>query len=692
MSSRDYFPHVDGLRAVAVLSVLLFHLGVAGFGGGFVGVDVFLVISGFLITGLIVKELEETGRLSLRGFYFRRVRRIMPAFIVTLAGTSLLMSLILSPTHLERFGASLLWASLGISNIHFWLQADYFDTASKLKPLLHTWSLGVEEQFYLFWPMGLALCYRLGLKRVLALVMLVVGGVSLWINGPFSDGHMYLGGERFPQFTALFKDGRATIFFLLPFRIYEFVLGAILVWSARVWRPSRVLADGLFVLGAALIAYAVVYFNEHMLFPSYAGLIPCGGASLLILSGQVSRFSGLLTNRTMVLVGLMSYSLYLVHWPLTVAWDYLFSGIGTGATVVLISVSFVLAWVSWRYVERPFRRPEFWVQHRLAIAGGFVGVLLILLAGWSMKSSGGWRFRVPENVAHIEYQGASSDFCRDFYAGRGYPYYGRINGDRPADIVLMGDSHVRHYAEGVVKEFAEPRGLCVYLTGNSCFHLPGFTRTTAGENWSFMAPWSLDQSLREIRSAPTPPLVVLSHSWLWQLTIAAHMDEQGRALPGDLTEQDIIEGILKLKEELGEAPLLVIGQVPTTCGVDIYDVFTRPWPVQPWLTDLDQHMSTTSAVQYVEFNRKLKTAAEQSGQFYFIDPMDYLCRDGDCRNLDDEQRLIYSDTTHFSRSGSRFLVRMLLPEIERVYALRFATPGKHLSPATVRVKDAGDGS
>ena len=687
--TRNYIPHVDGLRAIAVLSVMLFHFGVAGFGGGFVGVDVFLVISGFLITGLIVQELEETGRLSFRGFYYRRVRRIMPAFLVTLAGTALLMALILSPTHLERFGASLLWASFGCSNIHFWLQADYFDTASQLKPLLHTWSLGVEEQFYLFWPMGLALCYRMGLKRLLLFIMLTVGGLSLWLNGPFSDGQMYLGADKFPQLTALFKDGQATIFFLLPFRVYEFALGAILVWSMRVWQPGRTLSDGLFVLGFALIGYAVVEFDEHMLFPSYAGLVPCGGAALLILSGQNSRLSWLLTNRVMVLVGLISYSLYLVHWPLAVAWHYLFSEISGVASMGLMAISFVLAWASWKYVERPLRKPEFWIQHRRIIASGAAGALLLLWVGWSMKSTGGWRFRVPANVACIEYKGASSDFCRDFYAGRGYPTYARINGDRPADVVLMGDSHVRHYTEGLVKEFAEPRNLCIYLAGNSCLHLPGFIRSTAGEDWKFIAKFSLEQSLREVRAAPTPPLVILSHAWLWQLSIAGRLDEKGEVVPGALTEDDLVEGILRLKDQLGNTPLLVIGQVPTTCGVDIYDAFTRPWPVQPWLTDVNAMMTTTAAVQYIEFNRRVRNAAEKSGRFYFIDPMDYLCRDGQCRNLDEEHRLMYSDTTHLSRSGSRFLVRQMLPEIERIYARRFTGLDAHGVPDTTPMGEDG---
>lgn len=176
---RAYLPHVDGLRALAVLSVLMFHLHVPGFKGGYVGVDIFLVISGFLITRLLVQELRLTGKISLPQFYWRRIRRIMPAMVVTLAITALAMTLFMSPMHLEQFGGSLLAACAGISNFFFWLEADYFDSASSFKPLLHTWSLGVEEQFYLFWPLFLALAYRLGVRRWLPWLILIIGGVSL---------------------------------------------------------------------------------------------------------------------------------------------------------------------------------------------------------------------------------------------------------------------------------------------------------------------------------------------------------------------------------------------------------------------------------------------------------------------------------------------------------------------------------
>src|SRR5690554_4393619 len=172
---KQYYAHVDGLRALAVLSVILFHLDFALVGGGYVGVDIFLVISGFLITLLLRKEVQETGTLHLGEFYIRRVKRILPALVVVLAVSFLFSTLIFSPNYLQTTAGSILSALFGLSNFYFWFEADYFDTSTKLKPFLHTWSLGVEEQFYLFWSLALFTIYKLKAhKVVLPLVIMAI--------------------------------------------------------------------------------------------------------------------------------------------------------------------------------------------------------------------------------------------------------------------------------------------------------------------------------------------------------------------------------------------------------------------------------------------------------------------------------------------------------------------------------------
>ncbi|MEZ6037797.1 MAG: acyltransferase [Planctomycetota bacterium] len=229
-ANTEYLPHVDGLRAVAVLVVLLFHLGVPGFGGGFVGVDVFLVISGFLITRLIADEIRVEGRFRFGRFYLRRVRRLAPALLVTVAATALASVLLHSPGRLVRTGEEMVAAILSVSNLYFWVEADYFGVSAESRALLHTWSLSVEEQFYLLWPATLLVLWRLGVRGGLRNAVLGIGVASLLLN--------LLCGEGIPGAEALglpeaASDGKPTLFYLTPFRGFEFAVGGVLALLAR---------------------------------------------------------------------------------------------------------------------------------------------------------------------------------------------------------------------------------------------------------------------------------------------------------------------------------------------------------------------------------------------------------------------------------------------------------------------------
>src|SRR5690554_5515757 len=188
---KQYYAHVDGLRALAVLSVILFHLDFALIGGGYVGVDIFLVISGFLITLLLRKEVRATGTLRLGEFYIRRIKRILPALLVVLAASFLFSALIFSPNYLQTIAGSIFSALFGLSNLYFWFEADYFDTSTKLKPFLHTWSLGVEEQFYLFWSLSLFIIYRLKVSKIIFPFIVLAILFSLFLNYKLADGHSW---------------------------------------------------------------------------------------------------------------------------------------------------------------------------------------------------------------------------------------------------------------------------------------------------------------------------------------------------------------------------------------------------------------------------------------------------------------------------------------------------------------------
>jgi peptidoglycan/LPS O-acetylase OafA/YrhL len=281
----DYRPEIDGLRAIAVAGVLLCHFRAGWFSGGYAGVDVFFVISGYLITGQIIRDLER-GSFSFRGFYVRRTRRIFPALFVMLAASMVAAMILFSPERLQAFSVSLIAAALSVSNILFWSQQGYFDVSASLKPLLHTWSLGVEEQFYLLWPLALFLLSRSRVTFTRA--MLYLFAASLGAN------YAYQGQT-------------SSIFFLLPFRIFEFSIGGLVTRIESAWRTRLRPTELGTAAGVTLILTAYMVFDDTSGFPSFPALLPCFGAALIILCGANAVSESILANRLALYLGRRSY-------------------------------------------------------------------------------------------------------------------------------------------------------------------------------------------------------------------------------------------------------------------------------------------------------------------------------------------------------------------------------------------------
>jgi len=295
----QYRAEIDGLRALAVLPVILFHAGFEWFSGGFVGVDVFFVISGYLITTIIISEMAE-GKFSIVNFYERRARRILPALFFVMAACLPFAWLWLTPADLKDFGQSLVAASAFSSNILFWIEGGYFATASELKPLIHTWSLAVEEQYYILFPIFLMLTWRLGIKWILILlstVFFISLGIAQW------------GAYNSPT----------AAFFLLPTRGWELLVGVFAAFYLKynTHLKSHSLNQALSLLGFGMIVYSIIAFDETTPFPSLYALVPTIGTGLLILCAVPKTFvHRLLSLKYIVGIGLISYSAYLWHQPL----------------------------------------------------------------------------------------------------------------------------------------------------------------------------------------------------------------------------------------------------------------------------------------------------------------------------------------------------------------------------------------
>ncbi|MEK9139851.1 MAG: acyltransferase, partial [Nitrospirota bacterium] len=336
-----YRPEIDGLRAIAVIPIILFHAGFQLFSGGFVGVDVFFVISGYLITTIILAELE-TGQFSLLKFYERRARRILPALYVVMALCLPFAWLWLMPSDAKEFSNSAMAVLVFASNIFFWQSSDYFDAGSELKPLLHTWSLGVEEQFYVLFPIFLMLAWRLGRKRIVVLLT-IVALLSLAL--------------------AVYEASRKPVatFFLLPTRGWELAMGSLVAFYLEGKERDQfplALKQMLSLVGFGLIAVAALTFSKETPFPGLYALVPTVGAGLIIVFGSPETFVGrLLASRVLVGVGLISYSAYLWHQPLlSFARHRSLTELGEMVIAGIIVLTFGLAYMTWRYVETPFRR------------------------------------------------------------------------------------------------------------------------------------------------------------------------------------------------------------------------------------------------------------------------------------------------------------------------------------------------
>lgn len=349
-----YRSEIDGLRALAVLPVILFHAGFNTFSGGFVGVDVFFVISGYLITTILINELE-AGNFSIVHFYERRARRILPALFLVMFACLPFAWFWLLPQDMKSFSQSLVAVSAFASNILFWRTSGYFDTATELKPLIHTWSLAVEEQYYVLFPLFMLIAWKLG-KRWTVGILAVVAAISL--------GFAQWGAYAKPAFT----------FYMLPTRAWELLVGAFvaLYYSEHNIKKHQYWASELgSLLGFALIGYATFSYNEKTPFPSIYALVPTIGAALIIVFATNKTLVGkLLSTKPFLWIGLISYSAYLWHQPLFAFARQRSLGEPSQALLTLLALSTLpLAYLTWKFVERPFRNKHFVPRKNVFILG-----------------------------------------------------------------------------------------------------------------------------------------------------------------------------------------------------------------------------------------------------------------------------------------------------------------------------------
>ena len=636
-----YRPDIDGLRAVAVLSILFFHLDIEAFGGGYVGVDIFFVISGYLITSIIVRELA-AGEFSIARFYERRVRRILPALTVVLATTLLVGSVLLDPGQFAELGRSAAATSVFSSNVFFYMGSGYFDGPSELKPLLHTWSLAVEEQYYILFPFLLVLIAKRFAARfapwLAAICAASLVGCVVWTG----------------------VDETAA-FYLLPFRAWELLIGSLLALGAVPRVRGALLRNVLSTSGLVMLLTAVFAYTPETRFPGVAALLPTLGTAMVIHAGAggdawVNRALGL---KALVFVGLISYSLYLWHWPVVVyARHFLINEPNAAEAGVMLAASLLLAALSWRYVETPFRNRNFaGPRARLFLRSG-VAVGAVLAASLTVALTNGF----PQRAA-------GSPLAAVIAGDPGWQHWkaceelGERDDERPElcrlgaagaspSFLFWGDSHALALASAVnlSASGAGVAGRLAVRTG--CPPLLSIERPGRESCQAFN-----DAILGIAARHPEIDTVILAARWAISTNGTRYKNESGRSvtlidLLDDDAPNDVLfaRGLRRTVDALAglNKRIVLVTQVPEIG----YDVPAANYMAKLTGRDVNVMVAPTTR-EYRMRTASARSALTELALDYpltIVDPSGLLCESGRCRVAVDGVPL-YRDDNHLSLRG-----------------------------------------
>lgn len=620
MSSTKYIPAIDGLRAIAVLSVILFHAFPNTVPGGFIGVDIFFVISGYLITNIIVTQ-GSSGTFSFKDFYARRIRRIFPALIIVLVSVYALGWFVMLAEEFKQLGKHIAAGAGFVANWAYWLESGYFDELHELKPLLNLWSLGVEEQFYIFWPCIILLLIRMRVNLRGVLFFLV--GISFLLN------------------IFCIKDHQSATFYLPFSRFWELGLGGILAVEKDAISKLKFNTSLSFIFGALAIFASIFLLSSKSLFPGWAALVPVLGTALILMSMQAGSIgSTLLSNRLLVYLGLISYPLYLWHWPV-LSLARLIKGIPLSSieSIVLLIVSVLLAFLTYFLLEKR-------VRHQGAKTVFILCVLLSAVGfqGWSTYDRDGLEFRLRKTIDIPAEQ--RRDFVKwedkgmlpkgDCDPGFIYPeahVCTQSNWEKGADIAVLGDSHAFSAYWGIAKVYSDNHVIRLLGQGGCAPFM------NAGSFGSYSScEKNINAQLAWLSKNPDVKTVFIVHR---NRILTSDAERSTYAVAIQQTFDLLLAGNKKViyvypVPELNFEPRLCVGELP----------LGRKNPVGSCSYPLPRELERQSSLR-----KGIAEVLKKYPSVETFDPTKVLCRDGVCSAVIDH-RVMYTDTNHLSESGS----------------------------------------
>lgn len=681
MKSSKYRPEIDGLRAIAVLGVLLFHANL-GVPGGYVGVDVFFVISGYLITGIILRA-QEKNSFSLLEFWERRIRRIFPALTAMLLATLAVGCYILLPDDLEEFGQSAIAQTLFVANIFFWRDTGYFAGPAELKPLLHTWSLAVEEQFYFFLPVLLIVLKNQSRQRVFNILLL--GTIVSFVISAYGA----------------FNHSGAT-FFLLPTRAWELSFGCLLAaapWKAKS-RPKR---DRLMAVSGLLgILGSMFLFDSKTPFPGLAALPSVAGTTAVIYATNSTRncaVGRLLSIKPLVFVGLISYSLYLWHWPVIVYLKYATEEITTANLSLALIVIALLAVLSWRFIERPFRERTFLGSTKAVLLSSCgVSFVLISLASFLIYSEG-LKNRFPEYASALledtrwigsEYGLPTDDLVRRDVL----PVLGLTERDASGqlDFVLWGDSHglVMSYIFDDVANELGLRGVAIARHGRS--PLPNVWKVADTTTWEIEKELKVGESILSFLAKERPRNLFLVSRWsskcegMTSVEIAANPNADSSA--SMVVDAEVVEvtpessskaitrqlaNLVRKCEKLGIA-VWIVKQVPESAEPQPAKDLLR-WQIGWSSTLRDEQVSVSYHNLRQRWPRLIfNSLVSEELKVRFLDPAPYFFDHKGRHQTYFGGRSLYRDDDHLTRWGAERMRPLILNALTSIRPQPAADP------------------
>lgn len=614
-----YQPHVDGLRAFAVLPVVLYHFGVNTISGGFLGVDVFFVISGYLISTILLQEIDSNS-YSLLNFYKKRVLRLIPALILVFVSVYIIGSLIMLPSEKSELGKAMISASFFASNIYFWTTSGYFSAPAEYQPLLHTWSLAVEEQFYIFFPPLLFLIVKY-IRSKLLLVLLLACLSSFLLS-------LYL---------TLIVEQSSTAFYLIPARAWELGFGAVLAAIIHTNRFRPTSNDALCVLGLALVVVPYFIIDSSSIFPGIGALWSCMGATLVIAYGGGLKTNKVLASPIAIWFGKISYSLYLWHWPVVVFWKILSGEQEFGITAILcmLVLSVILSVFSTFYIEKPFRSKRLRAsnKYKVLIAGSFI-IILSASLGFSLKSNYPEYRKYSEEVLYAESTVNYRDwpdymkqfrtnkcFITSTSATNSFDDYdktscAKIKNGTP-NILLIGDSHSAQFYGALVAKY--PSYNIIQANASGCLPL---LNSDGKKRCTDMLAWLIDEFITQ----NSLDAIVISGRW------------KDSSLPQ-------IEPTLNKLKQFTEQ-IVFIGPAVEYEGL-FPMIYARSLNSQNDL-QFQQHLDLSK----FELNNQIKRIVA-TGNHKYVDLVQYTCKTiSDCRVKTSDGTLMQFDYGHLTLSAT----------------------------------------